>query len=545
MDALNPVLQPALRVWRGLSRGQQIGLGAVAAIGIALLFFISTAGRTADMGVAFQGLSDEDTAMVVEKLKSAKIPYELVDRGVIRVPSGQVQEARVALAGTGLGGKPTTGSGFELFDQNSFGQTEYTQKINYQRALETELARSINRMDAIESARVHLVLPQPSLFSTQQKDATASVILKLKPGKRLDVAQSRSITNLVANSVEGLKSTNVTIVDINGNMLSGEDNSAASGLTNKQLDTQRSYETTVERDLQALLDRVLGGGKAAVRVSATMDWDQIEQTSESYTPTDPTQTPIRTNHEITETSTNGQGGTGGVPGAAANNGTVPTYQGQTAGAGGATSKTERDVTYELNKQVQKLVRAPGAVKRLSVSVMLDDDPANPNPALQQSVQNAVTAAAGIDTTRGDVLTVTALAFNREDLQTTQLAMEEAAQKEQLMSYGRLGALALGPVLMLVVLFFILSKGRKKETAVSAVAQQEQQAGMPARPQIEQMPAAPVTPAQPGKPSMPTAQPIVEDPQKVYIREQIQSLGKSNPATVAQLIQTWIDEDRRN
>src|SRR4051794_4818856 len=116
MDALTPVLQPLLRIWRGLSRGQQIGLGAVLAAGIGLLFVVSTAGRTADMGVAFSGLSDDDEAVVVEKLKAAKIPYELADRGTVRVPSGQVQEARVALAGAGLDGKPATGTGFELFD---------------------------------------------------------------------------------------------------------------------------------------------------------------------------------------------------------------------------------------------------------------------------------------------------------------------------------------------------------------------------------------------------------------------------------------------
>src|SRR6266511_1601678 len=126
MEALNPVLQPLTRVWRGLSRSQQIGLGAVLAAGFALLFIVTTAGRTADMGVAFSGLSDDDAATVVEKLKAAKIPYE-------------------------------------LSDQNSFGQTEYTQRVNYQRALENELARSIDRLEAVDSSRVHLVLPQPSL----------------------------------------------------------------------------------------------------------------------------------------------------------------------------------------------------------------------------------------------------------------------------------------------------------------------------------------------------------------------------------------------
>src|SRR5690349_4570444 len=140
MEALNPILQPVLRVWRGLSRPQQIGLGIILAAGLGLLFIVSTVGRSADMGVAFSGLSDQDAAAVVEKLKAAKIPYDLPGNGVIRVPSGQVQEAKLALAGTGLDGKPAAGAGFELFDQNSFGQTELTQQINFQRALETELA---------------------------------------------------------------------------------------------------------------------------------------------------------------------------------------------------------------------------------------------------------------------------------------------------------------------------------------------------------------------------------------------------------------------
>ncbi len=547
MDALNPVLQPVLRVWGGLSRVQRVGLAVILAAAVGLFFVVSTVGRTPDSAIAFSGLSAEDEAMVVEKLKTAKIPYELADGGTVRVPSGQVQEARLALAGAGLGGKPTAGSGFELFDQNSFGQTEFTQKVNYQRALESELARSIGRLDAVDSARVHLVLPQPSLFITQQKDTTASVILKLKPGKRFDAAQTRSIANLVASGVEGLKPQNLIIVDVNGNMLNGDDNSPLTGLSNKQLDQQRGYEATVERDLQALLDRVLGGGKAAVRVSATMDWDQIEQTNESYMPGDPTQTPVRTNHEISETTTNGAAGAGGVPGTQANNGTVPTYQGAGAGSGASTTKTERDTTYELNKSIQKIVRAPGAIKRLSVSVMLDDDPNNPNAALIQNVQNAVNAAAGIDAARGDVLTVTSLAFNREELQSTQAAMADAAQKDQVMSYARLGVLALGPLLMVIVLFFVLSRGKRKKdktsgTAEAAVAAQAAALAQPARAAPE---AQPVMLARPNKPFVPNAQPIAEDPQKVYIREQIQTLGKTNPATLAQLIQTWMDEDRRN
>ncbi len=540
MDTLQPVLQPIQRIWSVLSRGQRIGFSVVGAALVGLLFIASTVGRGADTAIAFSGLSTDDMAAIVTKLKDAKIPYELGDGGIIRVPSGQVQDARLATAGMGLSGKPATGSGFELFNQPSFGQTEFTQKVNYQRALENELARSIDQMDAVESARVHLVMPQQTLFTTQQKDTTASVMLKLKPGRRLDSAQSRSISNLIAGSVEGLKPQNLTIVDINGNTLTPDDTGNLTGLSSKQLEAQRSYESTMEHNLQAMLDRVLGSGKANVRVSALLNWDQTEQTSETFTPSDPTQTPIRTSHDITETTNGGAAAVGGVPGAASNNGNgnVPTYQGGT-GTTGSTSKTDTQTTYELNKSVQKVVRAPGSITRLSVSVMLDDDPNNPNAALRQSVQDAVNAAAGIDPTRGDVLTVTSLTFNQTDLLATQTAMADAAQKEQLMSYLHLAALALGPLVMLGILFFILTRGRRKATTQVVAANR---ATMP--PALVEVPdVAPKPPVRPGRQVVP--QPITEDPQKVYIREQIQLLGKSNPATVAQLIQTWMDEDRRN
>src|SRR5712691_11277902 len=320
MDSLQPVLQPIQRIWSGLSRGQRIGFSVVGAALVGLLFIVSTVGRGADTAIAFSGLSTDDMAAIVTKLKDAKIPYELGDGGTIRVPSGQVQDARLATAGMGLSGKPATGSGFELFNQPSFGQTEFTQKVNYQRALENELARSIDQMDAVDSSRVHLVMPQQSLFASQQKDTTASVILKLKPGRHLDSAQSRSISNLVAGSVEGLKPQNLTIVDVNGNTLTPDDGvSSSTGLTSKQLETQRAYEATTENNLQAMLDRVLGSGKATVRVAAVMNWDQTEQTSETFTPSDPTQTPIRTSHDITETTNGGAAAVGGVPGAASNN----------------------------------------------------------------------------------------------------------------------------------------------------------------------------------------------------------------------------------
>src|SRR5437588_349032 len=301
MDALNPVLAPVQRVWRGLSRGQQIGFVAVLAALGGLLFIVTTVGKGPDSAVAFSGLSNDDEAAIVQKLKDAKIPYELQDGGTIRVPSGQVQDARLATA-----------------------------------------------------------------------------------GKRLDTAQARSISNLVAGSVQGLKTQNLTIVDVNGNTLTPDDGvSSTTGLSTKQLDSQRGYESATEHNLQAMLDNVLGPGKATVRVAAVMNWDQIEQTNETYTPGDPTKTPVLTNHTITDSSNGGAAaaaGAGGIPGAASNNAAVQTYQGAN-GSTGTTSETDTETTYQLNKSVQKTVRAPGVVTRMSVSVMLDDAPNNPNAAL--------------------------------------------------------------------------------------------------------------------------------------------------------------------
>jgi flagellar M-ring protein FliF len=549
MEALNPVLQPLQRVWNGLSRIQQIGLGIVGVALLGVLIFVSTIGHGSDSAVAFSGLSNDDEAAIVQKLKDSKIPYTLGDGGTIRVPAAQVHEAQLATAGMGLNGQPATGSGFELFNQPAFGQTEFTQKVNYQRALETELERSIDQMAGVDSSRVHLVIPEQSLFATQQQPTTASIMLKLKPGKHLDSTEARAISNLVSGSVEGLKPQNLTIVDSSGNTLTPDDTTDGSaGLTSKQLQTELNYESTMEKNLQAMLDNVLGSGKATVRVTAAMNWDQVEQTDETYSPNDPTQTPVLTNHTITENSAGGSAA-GGVPGAASNNGsTVPTYQGSSS-ASGPTARSDTQTAYQLNKSTQKTVRAPGAVTRLSVAVMLDDDPNNPNAALQQSVTDAVTAAAGIDPSRGDLLTVTAVPFNRQDLLAQQAALADATKQDQMMNYLHLGALALGPLLMLGLLFFILRKGRKKqpkpvvETAVAEAPVEETPAvNLPPLVETVDSEAAAAAAARLGKPGTPV---IVEDPQKAYIREQIQSLGTSNPATLAQLIQTWMDEDRRN
>jgi flagellar M-ring protein FliF len=548
MDVVQRYLRQALALWGALGRSQQIALGVLAAAGLGLLFVLSMVGRTPDTAVAFANLSDEDASAVVEKLKEAKIPYELGERGTIRVPSALVNEVKVMMAGQGLGGKPATGSGFELFNQPAFGITEFAQKVNYQRALEAELARSIGRMDAVESVRVHLVIPQQSLFASQQKEPTASVILKLKPGKHLDSAQVRGISNLVAGSVEGLKPSNLAIVDVNGNTLTEEDGgSTPTSLTNKQMEAQRTYEAAMERDLQAFLDRVLGPSRGVVRVTAALDWDLLEETRKTFAPADGGTPQKRTEREFKESQTPGASPTnqaGGVPGPVANGGSVPTYQGATTSSQNGYEKTERQTTYELSESVQKIVRAPGGVKRLSVAVLLDENFVD--APRSEAIRAALATAVGIDTQgRGDQITVTALPFNQEQLEAARVVMAQAEQREQVLEYGRLAALALGPVLLLFVLWRVL--GRRPDQRIGSA--DGVASGAQRTPGVADLqPAAPAPSADPAaimRNSRPIAQAIEEDPQKVYVRDQVTSLARNNPATLAQLIQTWIDEDRRN
>ena len=274
-------------IWQNLGRAQQVAIAAIAVACVGLIFALISWARTPEYATVFSNLSEEDAAAIVGKLKESKTPYEIANGGsAIRVPANLLYDTRLQLASSGLpqGG----GVGFELFSQTNFGMTDFIQKVNYQRALEGELSRTINHLGPVEQSRVHIVMPQPSLYTDEQKEASASVVLKLKPGQRLKDAQVRGIAQLVSSSVEGLKPEKLTIVDSNGNVLSdslgGEKDSQRMSLS--QLDSQRTFETDLEQRTQTMLDRVLGYGKATVRVRAVLDWDQFESSSETYSPSD-------------------------------------------------------------------------------------------------------------------------------------------------------------------------------------------------------------------------------------------------------------------
>lgn len=338
-------------------------IGAGLAIALVSLLWFSRG--EPDQQVLYTQLTTEDTAAIVARLQEKGVPYTLQSDGTtIMVPTASVYELRLSLASEGL---PRSGGvGFEIFDHQNFGMTEFMQKLNYKRALQGELSRTIRQLAAVEEARVHLVLPEKSLFLDQQEKTTASVVLKLAPGRRLNEEQIRGIAYLVARSVEGLHPADVIIVDNNGQMLnSEEENASFSSLTEAQLEYRKRIEQSLERRVEGLLERAVGKGKVAVRVSVTPDFQHIERTEERYDADNPA---VRSEQRSKEQGTGPGFWAIGVPGVQSNLNQDPQNQ---QSASTTSSRQQETINYELSKVVNKIVAPSGSIKQLSVAVLID------------------------------------------------------------------------------------------------------------------------------------------------------------------------------
>lgn len=269
--------------WNQLPRARQIALAGIAAGAIFLAYFVFSASSKPNLVVAFSGLAPEDSAAIADQLEKDGIAYELGGGGsTVAVPANKVAEVRIKLAQAGL---PKGGSvGLEIFDKQNFGATDFVQQVNFMRGLEGELQRSINTLSGVKASRVHVVLPKEAIFKQDQAATTASVLVQMKPGAKLSQDQVRGITNLVTNSVEGLKPDGVTIIDETGHVLfdGAAADSPFGGATTTQLDLQRQYESSLQRDLENTLARVVGAGRSAVTVRARLNFDNVKTTSEQF-----------------------------------------------------------------------------------------------------------------------------------------------------------------------------------------------------------------------------------------------------------------------
>jgi len=350
-----------------MSTGKKIGLFILVAVTMIGFILLTTWAARPEYQILFSDLSLEDSAAIYEKLKERKIPYQIAANGKsILVPQEQVYELRLELASQGL----TQGSsvGFELFDNTRLGMTEFMQNVNYQRALQGELSRTINRFDEVESSRVHLVMANKSIFTDQDEPATASVILKLKSGRTLNLNQVQEIMNLVSSSISGLNPENVTIVDSYGKLLTrGEKGTKEGTLSTDQLVFQETLEKKLEERVKTMLENALGTGKAIVRLSAAINFNQREHTEERYLTDNRV---VRSEKVHDQTSSTIKSAPSGVPGAVPN----MTSRGaqMTTKSGGTTHQTaDRLVNYEIGKVVSRVVAPTGQVERISVAVMID------------------------------------------------------------------------------------------------------------------------------------------------------------------------------
>ena len=390
---------------------RKISLSVVALLSLVIFTFIILQARVADYRLLYANLSDTDASAVMNWLKDQKIPYRLENEGrAIHVPADKVYEVRLDMAGAGLpqGG----GIGFEIFDKQNFGMTDFAQKVNYQRALQGELSRTISSLAPVESARVLLALPEKRLFKEQQQNPTCSVILKLTPGQQMGENQIQGIVHLVAGSIEGLASENVTVVDSNGHVLSKKTTEGLSDLmTPGMLDFQQALEHRLEQRAQSLLNRALGPDNSLARVTAELDFSQIEKTEEIYDPN----SAVTRSEQVSEEKS-GLEGLGGIPGVESNLG------GSASMVNGIPSSSSTEtINYEISKVVNK-VRAPvGTIKSLSVAVLVADKyvpgvegqetsyiPRSEKELL--AIENMVKSALGLDADRGDKIQVVSMPF---------------------------------------------------------------------------------------------------------------------------------------
>ncbi|MEU4559941.1 flagellar basal-body MS-ring/collar protein FliF [Actinoplanes sp. NPDC023936] len=531
-DRLPAPVRRVTDTFKSFTPGQKaVTIFAVLALIVGGYFFATWAAKPSYQ-ILFNNLSTKDASAIVESLQKSGVSYELANDGTtVMVPRDQVNQLRLQLSGEGL--PNDEGTGYSLLDQQGITTSDFMQHANYQRALEGELSKTIKSIEGVEAATVHLVMPQKDVFTDDQSKPTASVLVASKGNSELSGDQVQSIVHLVASSVEGLDPTQVTVAGSDGRILStgGGATIATGGDSGAEAQTV-NFQNRLNASLQKMLDSLVGPGHAVVTTTAMLDFDQTETRSKKYT-ADPA-TPAEQESINTETYTGGGADQGGVLGP--DNIQVP----NNAGSGQYNNKNE--VRTRQLDEVEELRRnAPGSIERLNVSVLLDSATAGGvNP---DQVQELLSAAAGIDATRGDTIAVASMPFDTSAATAAQDELAAAAAAEQ--EAKQLTLIKTGALLFVVLaLIFLAWRANKR-------AKKRQQLTEEERKHLEDMQAAleaqrraelDVTTA--------TAMNMLESPEIVNqnneAREErhreIEQLVKEKPEETAALIRSWLSAD---
>ncbi len=423
-----------LRGFTELPAQRKLGLMIALAAVIALFVGSMMWAQTPDYRVLYGNLADRDGGEVIDALTKQNIPFKTGDGGMIMVPSNLVYEARLKLASQGL---PKGSSvGFELMDNQKFGITQFQENVNYQRALEGEITRTIETIASVQGARVHLAIPKPSVFVRDAQKPSASVLVSLYAGRSLDKAQVAGIVHLISGSVPEMPPENVNIIDQNGKMLTSASNKGTIlGLDSSQLGFLKEVELSYAQRIQDIISPIMGAENVRAQVTADLDFSQAEQTSETYKPNP---TPDASSIRSQQTSEIMGGGTSaqGVPGALSNQppgaATAPINApaagraaggAAAAGAGGGTVQKDSTTNYELDKTISHVKKPVGSIKKLSVAVVVNNKgekdkkgKVNYRPLTKDEltqVYNLAKEAMGFNQARGDTLNVVNAPFSME------------------------------------------------------------------------------------------------------------------------------------
>ena len=405
MDKAKDTYSALLSIFNKLSIQQRLMLGGISAVAIVLLLFILFAFNEPAYTTLYSNLPANEASEVVTYLNNQKIGYKLENGGSsISVSKVDVYEVRLALAGKGI---PSSGMiGYEIFDKNTIGMSEFMQKINFKRALEGEIARTIIQQDEIENARVHIVTPEKAVFKNEQREATASVVVKLRSGNSLSQHSIMAITNLVASSVEGLESKSVTIIDNKGRLLSkkSEDSELAIN-SGKQYEVKSSIENYLANKAQSILDKIVGYDNSDVKINVDIDFKQIEKTLETIDP--------ESQVAVSEQSSKN------------------TSSGKSLSDSNAVFSESTTTNYELSKTIEHMIEGSGNVKRITLAAVINgitrevendgvtelvNEPRT-DEQLQQ-LELLLRQSVGIDDTRNDVISIVSIPFenNRYEME---------------------------------------------------------------------------------------------------------------------------------
>ncbi|MBZ0198619.1 MAG: flagellar M-ring protein FliF [Ignavibacteriaceae bacterium] len=527
----NP-LEAVFSIFNKLTMQQKMLIGGVVALTVAILGVLMLFLNEPNYTVLYSNLAEEDASKVVDQLNNEKVPFKLDDNGrTIKVPKEKVYEVRLSLAGKGI---PSSGVlGYELFDKSSMGMSEFMQKLNYKRALEGELSRTIMQQNGVEGVRVHLVFPEKSVFKDEQKPPTASVVLKLKNGLTLSKSNVSAIVNLISSSVEGLAPEKVSLLDTRGRLLSKENNEDPLAVSSsKQYEIKQSVEEYLVQKAQRIMDNVVGYGNSIIQVNAELNFDQVEKTMETYDPDSQV--------AVSEQSTKSENA------------------GRTSSDSTAQTTEVSTTNYEISKTVQRVVEGTGTIKKLSVAAVINDvgkevkkgnvietvfepRPADQMKKLEEIIRNAV----GINGERNDQFSLVNISFETKPLD--EFIIEEPTFLDNMGEYINLFLIIIAIGASIFLLKGLMHKLKNERIIIGTFNSQDDFAFEPAAPsgQINDK-QKPLIAPQRKRTALPLGD--IEDEisdeavLKLNQQEKITNYVSKNPMEAAKLINAWLHED---